>query len=47
MAEILSTLFDASIGMDINPSFYFKSQGLHSSIRKEKEKSEQNPSPLQ
>ncbi len=33
--------------MDINASFCFTSQGLDSSIKKEKEKNEQNPSPLQ
>jgi len=38
MAEILSIIFDASIGMDINPNFCFTSQGLNSYVRKEKEK---------
>jgi hypothetical protein len=47
MAKILSIIFDASIGMDINPNFCFTSQGLNSYVRKEKEKNEQNPSTLQ
>jgi hypothetical protein len=38
MVEILCILFDASIGMDINLSFCFTSQGLDNSIKKEKEK---------
>jgi hypothetical protein len=47
MVKMLSIKFYASIGMDINASFCFTSQGLDSSIKKEKEKNEQNPSPLQ
>jgi hypothetical protein len=43
MTEIVSILFDASMGMDINPGFWFTSQGLDSSVRREKERSEQNP----
>jgi hypothetical protein len=31
------------MGMDMNPGFCFTSQGLDSSVRREKERSEQNP----
>jgi hypothetical protein len=47
MVEILFIIFDASIGMDINPSFCFTSRGFNNYVRKDKEKNEQNPSPLQ